>query len=991
MSRTVTYTAGAGTYWLIAHASPSATVPGWTRVQGTHYLWQVSASQPALPSRATWLLSATVSATAITAVVDRRSVGSPITGTFLGLGDTPETYSGQGLLFVRVRSDETGLEFSAAGGPGGAGDAITISGVQVDTTANFVNTGDIAFVRTPGGVGGPDAVSATVNPDAIGPNQLADTNFGGFTCNDGAGGCTFNTGTVSSATIVDGTIQQVDLSASSVSGTQLAPASVGVTHMTGDHGDVAYIAGVAQVQNVQCTDCISDAEVVNTLTASNYLPLAGGTLTGEVITSNLGLRYTPADANPPCTVGVYATFADLSENKFKKCENGVLSDLSAPGATGSGTLTTIEEQDNTVGTNIVSLDFLGADFDCSVSPPTEVNCAISAAIVRTTQLEAHRTDTLDVHGIADTSQLLLSSNLDTSLKLSNILTNETGTGLVVFGTNPTIATPNLTLEDGAAAPPTADGRLKYHRTLERLQVGDGTTTRDFVPVGTLTDALLCSWNGSTGRIDCVSTGGPGGAGTMTTIKENDVQIGSANIVALDFLGADFDCAITSPATEVNCAISTAITRNTGLTAAVEAHRTDATDVHGIVNTALLLTQANIGSTVQAFDADLANLAAAPGPTAAKIIFQPTGTIAATDVQAALVEVAAEAGGGGGLVANAVTASHMANADHGGATWSGNVVAIDQLRWGDAFPLTPALYDVFWLLTDSATGACEAGTGSDRSLCIWTGTDWEKAATERDTLQSVASRGAAITSATVTAPVVIGGATHAWQFYQDGAGVLKQRACLTDGTACTTFAKQLETASDWALLNESGSTCGSFDSVTMAWTGNYTGTCVPNLVVGAILNGGLQTLDFAPGRHVGLQNCAPGEVLRFRADSLGWECVPAPTGQVNVPAVDTYTMLGADCGKTLGNTDADALTITLIADPTNTGFGCVVCVFAKTAQAITIRPNGTDSLVSYGLPLLDASDGVQLEAAIGANVCFQGENTTTWWVLPGQGPLTRVPF
>jgi hypothetical protein len=77
----------------------------------------------------------------------------------------------------------------------------------------------------------------------------------------------------------------------------------------------------------------------------------------------------------------------------------------------------------------------------------------------------------------------------TSSNLAGIITNESGTGPVLFGTNPTITTPTittptLTLEDGNGSAPTADGQIKYDRTAEVLQVGDGTTTKTFTPMGT---------------------------------------------------------------------------------------------------------------------------------------------------------------------------------------------------------------------------------------------------------------------------------------------------------------------------------------------------------------------------------------------------------------------------------------------------------------------------------------------------------------------------
>jgi hypothetical protein len=60
--------------------------------------------------------------------------------------------------------------------------------------------------------------------------------------------------------------------------------------------------------------------------------------------------------------------------------------------------------------------------------------------------------------------------------------------------------------------------------------------------------------------------------------------------------------------------------------------------------------------------------------------------------------------------------------------------------------------------------------------------------------------------------------------------------------------------------------------------------------------------------------------------------------------DTYTMLDSDCGTTIGNADADALEVDLIAVPT----GCVVCFYAETAQTITADPNSTDAIIMSGL-------------------------------------------
>jgi hypothetical protein len=55
-------------------------------------------------------------------------------------------------------------------------------------------------------------------------------------------------------------------------------------------------------------------------------------------------------------------------------------------------------------------------------------------------------------------------------------------------------------------------------------------------------------------------GGGGGSGTVNTIKENGTQIGSSNIVTLDFLGVDFDLT-ESPSQEINIVSAAAITRD----------------------------------------------------------------------------------------------------------------------------------------------------------------------------------------------------------------------------------------------------------------------------------------------------------------------------------------------------------------------------------------------------------------------------------------------
>jgi len=88
---------------------------------------------------------------------------------------------------------------------------------------------------------------------------------------------------------------------------------------------------LADTTNV--TGVLADGNVADTITASNYLPLNGGTMLGSIQLDNLGIQGDPSDTNPSCSGSAYHIYADLSENKWKKCQNGVASDLDTAGGT----------------------------------------------------------------------------------------------------------------------------------------------------------------------------------------------------------------------------------------------------------------------------------------------------------------------------------------------------------------------------------------------------------------------------------------------------------------------------------------------------------------------------------------------------------------------------------------------------------------------------------------------------------------------------------
>lgn len=70
---------------------------------------------------------------------------------------------------------------------------------------------------------------------------------------------------------------------------------------------------------------ITNASDVALFTVVNNTSLI--TLGGQLVTSGLGIEFTESDTNPTCAAGNYGIYADTSENKLKKCQNGTATDL----------------------------------------------------------------------------------------------------------------------------------------------------------------------------------------------------------------------------------------------------------------------------------------------------------------------------------------------------------------------------------------------------------------------------------------------------------------------------------------------------------------------------------------------------------------------------------------------------------------------------------------------------------------------------------------
>lgn len=218
----------------------------------------------------------------------------------------------------------------------------------------------------------------------------------------------------------------------------------------GPAGDVIQSNGTDVVSGA-----ITDAMVPDTVTASNYLLLAGGSMTGSVtFATATGIRTGTSAANTlllqarDVDGASYATFATLTAN------NSPTMDLSSAVTQGGNSL---------CNTGAVCSGYQGS--------------------------------------------------LSNSAGLIAALSDESGTGPALFGTSPSITTPSIIFPDGNGSAPTTDGLAKYDRTTERWQVGTGAATSEWIRAGTLVNGGLCKYDSAGLDMDCNASA----AGTGTVV------------------------------------------------------------------------------------------------------------------------------------------------------------------------------------------------------------------------------------------------------------------------------------------------------------------------------------------------------------------------------------------------------------------------------------------------------------------------------------------
>jgi hypothetical protein len=366
----------------------------------------------------------------------------------------------------------------------------------------------------------------------------------------------------------------------------------------------------------EVTGELPDANVVDTLTASNYLPLAGGTLTGEVVVDNLGLEFTAGDDHANCSAFAATgggIFYDDSEGKFKKCQDNTLTDLDTTGsetndlesiATSAGDGEIFVGTGANAGAYITGLAACADDEKIEYVPgsPDTFTCEAIGSLV-----DADVSDTLT----ASTSTTAAADDNDTSIATTAFVqqeingaggtnlscsggqcnvddafilnTGDVGTGTYDFGGADHLELPN----SATYAPGTTTGRLGLDTTITShdgyYRYYDGATEMIVVAMPaadlTTTDNHVVAYDSAKNGFNMeAQAGGGGSVSHLFTLTPQKNEPTTSNLASLDLRNnipvLDFDD--TTDESSVFAGVMTNDYANGGLTVVLEWAATTAT-------------------------------------------------------------------------------------------------------------------------------------------------------------------------------------------------------------------------------------------------------------------------------------------------------------------------------------------------------------------------------------------------------------------------------
>ena len=317
------------------------------------------------------------------------------------------------------------------------GDKLAVAGGTVTGNLEIGTAGSLSFEGATANTF--ETTIAVVDPTADRTITLPDTTGTVVTTGD--------TGTVTSTMLLNGTILDADINASAaISGSKIVAATtsvVGAVQLTDSFSSTS----VTTAATPNAVKTVYDAGLQTAIVADAALPKAGGTLTGNVILDNqVDARFREATANGTNYVG-----------------------FQAPATIAADVLWTLPAADGTAG-QVISTDGTGTlSFATAVTltgVETLTNKTLTSPILTTPALGTPASGTLTsctglpistgVSGLGTGAATFLAT--PSSANFAALLTDETGTGVNVFATSPTLVTPLLgTPTSGTLSNCTVDG------------------------------------------------------------------------------------------------------------------------------------------------------------------------------------------------------------------------------------------------------------------------------------------------------------------------------------------------------------------------------------------------------------------------------------------------------------------------------------------------------------------------------------------------------
>jgi hypothetical protein len=299
-------------------------------------------------------------------------------------------------------------------------------------------------------------------------------------------------------------------------------------------------------------DAAFSTTVTNSIAAK--LPLAGGTMSGAIAmgTNKITGMGTPTASTDAATKGYVDTVTVAPSN------------LTGP-ITSTGSATAIASQTGTGTTFVMNTSPTLVTPTLGVATATSVN----GTTIPSSKTLVVTTDKLSVHAATSSSEL------------AGVISDETGSGALVFGTAPTVSLPVIdNIKLGYTTTATAAGTTTLTAASNRQQLFTGTTTQTIVlPVtSTLTTGMGYEIeNNSTGNLTINSSGGNLVATVVPGVTAHIMCIGTTLTTAADW-DADFEAfsTLTGTGSVVLATSPTLITPNLGTPSAISL--TNATNV-----------------------------------------------------------------------------------------------------------------------------------------------------------------------------------------------------------------------------------------------------------------------------------------------------------------------------------------------------------------------------------------------------------------------------